>query len=91
METGPLRGEFIPIMIGEHNYKLLRDMFNSPHRSYIQSGKIVDTPAMNTSLRYQPGQQTKEMKPFLISPMNLEFSVQLKNAMVLEPAGKLNW
>lgn len=60
---GRLRGEFIPIMIGEHNYKLLKDIKNAWDPDHIfNPGKIVDTPAMNTSLRYQPGQQTREIE-----------------------------
>ncbi|MBL7696858.1 MAG: FAD-binding protein [Chitinophagaceae bacterium] len=56
---GRLRGEFIRQMVGDKNYELLRvvkrawdpaNIFN-PH-------KIVDTPPMNTMLRYTPGQQT---------------------------------
>lgn len=56
---GRLRGEFIRQMVGEKNYELLRtvkrlwdpgNIFN-PH-------KIVDTPSMNTMLRYTPGQRT---------------------------------
>ncbi|MCB2207423.1 MAG: FAD-binding protein [Bacteroidetes bacterium] len=60
---GRLRGEFIPIMIGEHNYKLLKEIKNAWDPDHIfNPGKIVDTPVMNTSLRYQPGQQTKEIE-----------------------------
>jgi FAD/FMN-containing dehydrogenase/Fe-S oxidoreductase len=60
---GRLRGEFIPIMIGEHNYQLLKDIKNTWDPDHIfNPGKIVDTPLMNTSLRYQPGQQTKEIE-----------------------------
>ncbi|MEE4260091.1 MAG: FAD-linked oxidase C-terminal domain-containing protein [Bacteroidales bacterium] len=60
---GRLRGEFIPIMIGEHNYQLLKDLKNTWDPDHIfNPGKIVDTPVMNTSLRYQPGQPTKEIE-----------------------------
>jgi len=60
---GRLRGEFIRQMVGEKNYELFRvikrtwdpeNIFN-PH-------KIVDTPSMNTMLRYTPGQKTPLFK-----------------------------
>ncbi len=60
---GRLRGEFIRQMVGEKNYELFRvikrtwdpeNIFN-PH-------KIVDTPPMNTMLRYTPGQKTPPFK-----------------------------
>lgn len=58
---GRLRGEFIPTMIGEKNYNLLKEIKNSwDPKNIFNPGKIVDTPAMNSSLRFKPGQQTKE-------------------------------
>lgn len=52
---GRLRGEFIPLMIGEHNYQLLKDIKKlwDPN-GIFNPGKIVDSPAMNTFLRYEP-------------------------------------
>ncbi len=60
---GRLRGEFIRQMVGEKNYELLRDIKKTwdPH-GIFNPGKIVDTPPMNTMLRYTPGQQTPEFK-----------------------------
>ncbi len=51
---GRLRGEFIPIMVGEHNYELMREVKNTwdPH-GVFNKGKITDTPRMDTSLRYR--------------------------------------
>jgi FAD/FMN-containing dehydrogenase/Fe-S oxidoreductase len=58
---GRLRGEFIPWMIGEKNYRLLEDIKRTWDPDNIfNPGKIVKTPAMDTSLRYQPGQETPE-------------------------------
>ncbi|WP_372751812.1 FAD-binding and (Fe-S)-binding domain-containing protein [Labilibaculum sp.] len=59
---GRLRGEFISIMIGEQNYQLLRDIKKcwDPHNIF-NPGKIVDTPKMNTHLRYLPNQETREL------------------------------
>ena len=56
---GRLRGEFIPFMIGEKNYRLLEEVKRTWDPDYLfNPGKIVDTPSMNTSLRYEPGQET---------------------------------
>ncbi|PZX62849.1 FAD-binding and (Fe-S)-binding domain-containing protein [Hydrotalea sandarakina] len=55
---GRLRGEFIPKMIGAKNYALLKQIKETwdPHHIF-NPGKIVDTPPMNTFLRYTPGQK----------------------------------
>jgi FAD/FMN-containing dehydrogenase/Fe-S oxidoreductase len=56
---GRLRGEFIPRMIGEKNYRLLKEIKQAWDPEHIfNPGKIVDTPPMNTMLRYTPGQKT---------------------------------
>jgi FAD/FMN-containing dehydrogenase/Fe-S oxidoreductase len=59
---GRLRGEFIPLMIGQHNYELLRNIKNTwdPH-GIFNPGKITDTPRMHTSLRYEAGQEIKDI------------------------------
>jgi FAD/FMN-containing dehydrogenase/Fe-S oxidoreductase len=56
---GRLRGEFIKQMVGEKNYALLKEIKQTwdPHNIF-NPNKIVDTPPMNTMLRYEPGQQT---------------------------------
>ncbi|MEP7371885.1 MAG: FAD-linked oxidase C-terminal domain-containing protein [Chitinophagaceae bacterium] len=60
---GRLRGEFIKQMVGEKNYQLLKDVKRSWDPDNIfNPNKIVDTPSMNTMLRYTPGQQTPEFK-----------------------------
>ena len=60
---GRLRGEFIAQMIGDKNYRLLQDIKSVWDPKHIfNPGKIVDTPPMNTSLRYTPGQQTPNFK-----------------------------
>jgi len=56
---GRLRGANIPYMIGEKNYELLRRVKRAwDPNNIFNPGKIVDTPAMNTSLRYKSGQET---------------------------------
>ena len=60
---GRLRGEFIPLMLGEHNYQILKDLKNAWDPKHIfNPNKIVDTPKMNTHLRYEPGQKTPEFE-----------------------------
>ncbi|MFH0894434.1 MAG: FAD-linked oxidase C-terminal domain-containing protein [Bacteroidota bacterium] len=60
---GRLRGEFIPRMIGEHNYQLLRRIKNTwdPDRIF-NPGKITDAPPMNTSLRYDSENKPREIE-----------------------------
>ncbi len=57
---GRLRGSFIPHMIGERNYGLLKDIKQCWDPDGIfNPEKIVDTPPMNSSLRYAPAQETR--------------------------------
>jgi FAD/FMN-containing dehydrogenase/Fe-S oxidoreductase len=56
---GRLRGEFIRQMVGEKNYRLLKQIKTVWDPANIfNPNKIVDTPSMNSMLRYTPGQQT---------------------------------
>ena len=59
---GRLRGEFIPIMVGDKVYSLMKQVKQTfdPHNIF-NPGKIVDTPPMNTNLRYTPGQQSRKI------------------------------
>lgn len=51
---GRLRGEFIPLMLGEHVYNLLKEIKTVfDPEGIFNTGKITDTPPMNTSLRYE--------------------------------------
>lgn len=60
---GRLRGEFIKQMVGEKNYQLLKEVKRTWDPDNIfNPNKIVDTPSMNTMLRYEPGQQTPGFK-----------------------------
>jgi len=60
---GRLRGEFIKQMVGEKNYALLKQVKSiwDPNNIF-NPNKIVDTPSMNSMLRYAPGQITPEFK-----------------------------
>lgn len=51
---GRLRGEFIPLLLGDQVYGLLKDVKNIWDPSHIfNMGKIVDTPPMDVGLRYE--------------------------------------
>jgi len=68
---GRLRGEFIPVMLGEEItgwFKQIKKIWDPDN--IFNSGKIVDTPPMDTSLRYTPGQITREI------PTIFDFSVE---------------
>jgi len=60
---GRLRGEFIQKMIGDKNYKLLKRVKRSwdPYNIF-NPNKIVDTPPMDTFLRYKVGQDTPQFE-----------------------------
>lgn len=52
---GRLRGEFIPLMIGERNFALLKAIKSAwDPQGIFNRGKIIDSPPMNTFLRYDP-------------------------------------
>lgn len=51
---GRLRGEFIPLLLGDKVYGLLKDVKDIWDSSHIfNMGKIVDTPPMDADLRYE--------------------------------------
>jgi len=59
---GRLRGEFIPLMLGENNYELLKQVKACwDPQSILNPGKITNTPPMNTFLRYVPGKLTRNI------------------------------
>jgi FAD/FMN-containing dehydrogenase/Fe-S oxidoreductase len=60
---GRLRGEFIRQMVGEKNYQLFKEIKQTwDPQNIFNPNKIVDTPSMNSMLRYTPGQQSPEFK-----------------------------
>ncbi|MGC4101277.1 FAD-binding and (Fe-S)-binding domain-containing protein [Ferruginibacter sp.] len=78
---GRLRGEFIKQMVGEKNYALLKEIKKAwDPNNIFNPNKIVDTPSMNTMLRYVPGQQTPDF------PTHFRFN----NQNVLQHAEQCN-
>ncbi|MCW3788022.1 FAD-binding and (Fe-S)-binding domain-containing protein [Plebeiibacterium sediminum] len=60
---GRLRGEFIPLMIGDINYKLLLRLKKAfDPEDLLNPNKIVNTPPMSTSLRYRLPNDQKKFK-----------------------------
>lgn len=63
---GIVRAEFIPILIGDKNYQLLRrikSVFDPDN--IFNPGKIVDSFKMDESLRYLPDRDEPEIETFL--------------------------
>lgn len=59
---GRLRGEFLKQMIGDSNFAIIEDIKRTWDKSGVfNPGKIVDTPPMNTMLRYQPDAETRDL------------------------------
>ena len=58
---GRLRGEFIPVIVGARNYQLMKEVKKTwDPENIFNAGKIVNTPPMDTFLRYKPGQKVDE-------------------------------
>jgi FAD/FMN-containing dehydrogenase/Fe-S oxidoreductase len=62
---GRLRGEFIPLMVGQHNYELFKEVKRiwDPNNIF-NPGKIVDTPPMDTFLRYEADHVAPDFKTY---------------------------
>ncbi|MGM0504140.1 MAG: FAD-binding and (Fe-S)-binding domain-containing protein [Bacteroidota bacterium] len=59
---GRVRGEFIPIIIGEKNYALLQELKSVWDPNHIfNPGKIVNVPSMISDLRYLPDRKEPEI------------------------------
>ncbi len=66
---GRLRGEFIPQMVGEKNYALIKQIKQTwDPLNIFNPGKIVDTPPMDSFLRYEENQQTPVFQTFFRYP-----------------------
>lgn len=66
---GRVRGEFIPLVLGEKNYDLLRRIKQTwDPQNIFNPGKIVDAPPMDSSLRYEAGQREKHFETIIDFP-----------------------
>lgn len=71
---GRLRGEFIPLMLGEKVSQMLLEVKHTwDPMGILNPGKIVDTPSMKTCLRYSPGQSQPKLKTWFDYPESLGF------------------
>ncbi|GGW26180.1 FAD-binding and (Fe-S)-binding domain-containing protein [Arenibacter certesii] len=63
---GIVRAEFIPLMIGDKNYELLKRVksYFDPHNIF-NPGKIVDAYPMDESLRYEIDREEPEIKTLM--------------------------
>jgi len=62
---GRLRGEFIEVMYGSYLYNLMKNLKKTfDPQSVFNTGKIVDTPRMNSCLRYEVGRESPEYKTY---------------------------
>ena len=62
---GRLRGEFIRKMIGAKNYELLKTIKKTwDPENIFNPHKIVDTPSMNSMLRYEPGKKRPSFQSY---------------------------
>lgn len=78
---GRLRGEFIRQMVGEKNYRLLKEIKQTWDPANIfNPNKIVETPSMNTMLRYKPG----------LKPPAFETVFRFHNQDILQHAEQCN-
>ncbi len=60
---GRVRGKFIPFMLGEKNFQLVKDVKKAWDPDNIfNPGKIVDTPPITENLRVIPGQPTLDFE-----------------------------
>jgi len=62
---GRLRGEFIQIMVGEKTFQMIRkvkQIFDPD--GVFNAGKIIDTPPMNSFLRFGPGHVSPEFDTY---------------------------
>ncbi len=60
---GRLRGEFIPIIVGQKNYELMKQVKSAwDPQGIFNKGKITDTPSMDSSLRYGNQEKGREIR-----------------------------
>ena len=58
---GRLRGEFIPLMVGDECYDMMKEVKAAfDPQNVFNPGKIINTPPMDTHLRHTPGAPTTD-------------------------------
>ena len=63
---GRVRASFIPFMLGEKNYAILKDLKNTWDPNQIfNAGKITDAPPIDQDLRYKTDQQVKPLSTLM--------------------------
>ncbi len=63
---GIVRAEFIPLMIGEKNYELLKRIKSAfDPQNIFNPGKIVNAYKMDKSLRYEPGREEPKVETLM--------------------------
>ena len=68
---GRLRGEYIPIMYSEEVYSMMKELkMLFDKENIFNKGKIIDTPPMNTSLRYSSELSKKRRGKYDPSKLN---------------------
>jgi len=71
---GRLRGEFIPLMVGEKNYQLFRQIKQLwDPKGIFNPGKIVETAPMDSHLRYSGEAEAKSATTYFdFGPMSMQ-------------------
>lgn len=73
---GIVRGEFLPYMIGDSNYKLLKRIKKAfDPNAIFNKGRITDTPKMDENLRMESEDKNLKLLLFKISPIVWGFYV----------------
>ena len=63
---GRVRAEFVPLMIGEENYRILKKVKTAfDPNAIFNPGKIVDPEPMDHSLRYKPKRKEPEIETLM--------------------------
>ncbi len=63
---GRVRGKFIPFMLGDHNYELLKQLKKAwDPTTLFNPGKIIDSPPITENLRVIPGNPTPKFNTVL--------------------------
>ncbi len=63
---GRLRGELIPVLVGDKVYSMMNEVKNTwDPQGIFNPNKIVDTPPNNTNLRYTPGKKDRTINTIM--------------------------